>query len=445
MQSVELRLADYGMTTLQVVSEVPLVEPVPVHDSPQGRAFGAQEPYVQPRATPGPATAHLPVTVRGDRLGVLTVTAREGGWSREGLAEMQQICEALGHEILVAERDTDLYLLARRATRLTLAAEMQWQLLPGRSVSRPEFSLGAHLEPAYAIFGDNFDWSVSAQHLTLTVTNGMGKGIEAALMTNLVVNALRNARRAGLDLAGQASLADQAVYAQYRGELYAAVLLLRFDLATGGVEAVDAGSPRMWRLRGRKVESVEFDAQLPLGMFEETEYVTERLRVEPGDRMLIGSDGVYGSASAAGEHYGTVPSRGRCPRTASCRPSRCLSRCCAICGTTGVPRRWTTMRWWSASTGSAGSPPPATLACDRSRPAGRPASIRSTARVSPRRCPVPRLQPRCGTRGVLRGVSVAPWPAWHRSWTSVLPPGACAGRRGRPCRGWSAGAPAPGG
>ncbi|MFE7751128.1 PP2C family protein-serine/threonine phosphatase [Streptomyces sp. NPDC057428] len=304
VQSTELRLADYGMTTLQVVSEAPIAEPVHVHDSPQGRAFGAQEPYVEPRAAHDPVTAHLPVTVRGDRLGVLTVTMSEGGCTQDDLAEMQQIGEALGHEILVAERDTDLYLLARRATRLTLAAEMQWQLLPGRSVTRPEFSLGAHLEPAYAIFGDNFDWSVSAHHLTLTVSNGMGKGMEAALLTNLVVNALRNARRAGLDLAGQASLADQAVYAEYRGALHAAVLLLRFDLATGEVEAVDAGSPRMWRLRERTVESLGFDAQLPLGMFEETEYVTERLRVEPGDRLLIGSDGVYDSASLAGERYG---------------------------------------------------------------------------------------------------------------------------------------------
>ncbi|WP_031087590.1 PP2C family protein-serine/threonine phosphatase [Streptomyces sp. NRRL WC-3549] len=303
VQSVELRLADYGVTTLQVVAEAPLVEPVPIHDSPQGRAFGAQEPFIEPRSGDGPVTVHLPVTVRGDRMGVLTVTTADAR-TRADLAEMQGICEALGHEILVAERDTDLYLLARRATRLTLAAEMQWQLLPGRSVTRPEFALGAHLEPAYAIFGDNFDWSVSSRHLTLTVTNGMGKGMEAALLTNLVVNALRNARRAGLDLADQASLADQAVYAQYRGALHASVLLLRFDLATGEVEAVDAGSPRMWRLRGRGVESVAFDAQLPLGMFEETVYVSEHLRVEPGDRLLVSSDGVYESPSAAGERYG---------------------------------------------------------------------------------------------------------------------------------------------
>ncbi|WP_405783188.1 PP2C family protein-serine/threonine phosphatase [Streptomyces sp. NBC_00859] len=304
-ESAELRLADYGMTTLQAVEDVAsLREPVPIDGSPQGRAFGAQEPFVEPTAVRGAVTVHVPVTVRGDRMGVLTISAPEASCAKTDLLEIQQICEALGREILVAERDTDLYLLARRATRLTLAAEMQWQLLPGRSVSRPEFSLGAQLEPAYAIFGDNFDWSVSAHHLTLTVTNGMGKGMEAALLTNLVVNALRNARRAGLGLADQASLADQAVYAQYRGALHASVLLLRFDLATGEMEAVDAGSPLMWRLRGRHVESVGFDAQLPLGMFEETAYVAERMRVEPGDRILVGSDGVYNSVSATGEQYG---------------------------------------------------------------------------------------------------------------------------------------------
>ncbi|MFE6163780.1 PP2C family protein-serine/threonine phosphatase [Streptomyces sp. NPDC056486] len=305
VERAELRLADYGLTTLQMVEDMPFTtEPVSLQSSPQGRAFGAQEPYVESRVVQGAATVHLPVTVRGDRMGVLTIAVPEERCAPDDLMEMQRICEALGHEILVAERDTDLYLLARRSARLTLAAEMQWQLLPGRSVVRPEFALGAHLEPAYAIFGDNFDWSVSAHHLTLTVTNGMGQGMEAALLTNLVVNALRNARRAGLDLAGQAILADQAVYAQYRGELHASVLLLRFDLATGEVEAVDAGSPRMWRLRGRTVTSVDFDAQLPLGMFEETAYVAERLRLEPGDRILVGSDGVYDSVSKAGERYG---------------------------------------------------------------------------------------------------------------------------------------------
>ena len=49
--------------------------------------------------------------------------------------------------------------MAARTQRLTLAAEMQWELLPGRSRIRPSFSLAGQLEPAYAVRGDSFDWA----------------------------------------------------------------------------------------------------------------------------------------------------------------------------------------------------------------------------------------------------------------------------------------------
>ena len=301
--SVELLMADYGLTVLQPVTALPCTgEPVPVHGSAPGRAFGAQEPFVERR---GERTlAHLPVSVRGDRLGVLTV-GLPGAVRPEGVVgELAQIADVLGHEVVVAEWDTDLYLQARRRDRLTLAAEMQWQLLPGRACAREEFALGAQLEPAYAICGDNFDWSADADHLTLTVTNGMGQGIDAALLTSLAINALRNARRAGIGLADQAALADQAVYAQYQGQSYLSVVLLRFDLASGRVAVVDAGSPQLLRLRGGAVERVPFEEQLPLGMFEETDYVAHEFSVEPGDRLVFVSDGVYAVASPEGERYG---------------------------------------------------------------------------------------------------------------------------------------------
>ncbi|MFB8249698.1 PP2C family protein-serine/threonine phosphatase [Streptomyces sp. NPDC055952] len=302
--SVELFLADYGMSVLQPVSVLPhTLDPVPVHNSPAGRAFGAQEPYLESLAG-GAVRAHLPVSVRGDRLGVLTVTLPDAAHAEDCVGELAEIAEVLGHEVVVAERDTDLYLQARRRDRLTLAAEMQWQLLPARSCARPEYDLGAQLEPAYAIFGDNFDWSASADRLSLYVTNGMGEGIEASLLTNLAISALRNARRAGLAIDDQAALADQAVYAHYRGRCYLSVLMLDIELATGRARAVDAGSPQLLRLRRGTVERVVFDAQLPLGMFEETDYVVQEFGVEPGDRLVFVSDGVYDVASPGGEPYG---------------------------------------------------------------------------------------------------------------------------------------------
>ncbi|MDQ0913382.1 serine phosphatase RsbU (regulator of sigma subunit) [Streptomyces canus] len=303
-EDVELFMADYSLAVLQPVSVLPhTLVPVSVHNSPPGRAFGSQKPYRE-EGPNGRTRLHLPVSVRGDRLGVLSLTLSDSDAAHRWESELADVADVLGHEVVVAERDTDVYLQARRKDRLTLAAEMQWQLLPGRACSRPEYDLGAQLEPAYAIFGDNFDWSATADHLMLYVTNGMGEGIEASLLTNLAINALRNARRAGLSIADQAALADQAVYAHYRGRCYLSVLMFDFDLATGRASVVDAGSPQLLRLRDGSVERVTFEAQLPLGMFEETDYVAQDFHVEPGDRLVFVSDGVHAVASPKGEAYG---------------------------------------------------------------------------------------------------------------------------------------------
>lgn len=305
-EEVTLLLADYGLSVLQPVTQLPHTgEQVAVRDgAPAGQAFSAGAPVVEVTTEPGTVIAHLPITVRGDRLGVLSVRLPEPVAGAPGILDLAAFATALGHELIVAERDTDLYLQARRRRRLTLAAEMQWQLLPGRGFSREEYTLGAHLEPAYAIGGDNFDWSTTEDSLTITVTDGQGHGIDAALLTNLVVNALRNARRAGVPIEDQACLADQAVYAEYGGKSYAPSLLLRFDLATGQAQAVDAGSPQLFRLRDDIVERVTFEAQLPLGMFEETEYRQQPFSVLPGDRLVIVSSGVHGSPSEGGNNFG---------------------------------------------------------------------------------------------------------------------------------------------
>jgi len=314
--TAELLLADYGLTVLRPVpshgqpatagpadSHAPApgdAESVSINNSPEGRAFGSQEPRVE-ASHEGFTRVHVPVSVRGDRLGVLSVLLPDTACSPETLSDLVDVGEVLGHQVLVAERDTDVYLQARRRDRLTLAAEMQWQLLPARACARREYAMGAQLEPAYAIHGDNFDWSTSEDRLTLTVTNGMGEGIEASLLTNLAVNALRNARRAGIPIADQAALADQAVFGVHRGKAFLSTLLLEFDLATGAVHVVDAGSPQLLRLRGGVVEPIPFEAQLPLGMFEETNYVAQEFRVEPGDRLVFVSDGVYAVAAPGGE------------------------------------------------------------------------------------------------------------------------------------------------
>ncbi|MGW6217167.1 PP2C family protein-serine/threonine phosphatase [Streptomyces sp. NPDC055109] len=301
-EDVTVLLADYGLRVLQPVTHLPHTDdPIPVHKGPAGRAFLSQTPVVEITSVSSRTqTVHLPLSVRGDRHGVLSVRLPSGATDTTTVLQLADFATALAHEVITAGRDTDLYLQARRTRRLTLAAEMQWQLLPGRGCARREYVIGAHLEPAYTIGGDNFDWSTDADHLTLTVTDGMGQGIDASLLTSLAVGALRNARRAGIGLVDQACLADQALFAQYGGKKYASTLLLKFDLASGTVRAVDAGSPQLYRQRDDTIEQIELEAQLPLGMFEETPYEEQVFHVEPGDRLIVLSTGVHGALSGDG-------------------------------------------------------------------------------------------------------------------------------------------------
>jgi serine phosphatase RsbU (regulator of sigma subunit) len=302
---LDVLLVDYRLAAL-----IPLLAGPPVTrpGDPAWRSFDHQSEVSAGQAV------YLPVTARGERIGVLRVSPAPAD-----TAELAELAELLAHELQSAAAGTDRYTVAARTQRLTLAAEMQWELLPGRSRIRPSFSLAGQLEPAYAVRGDTFDWAEADGRLYLTVLNGMGEGMNAAMLSSLATHALRNARRAGLPLADQASLADQAVFAQHRGASYVAALLLELDTATGEVQAVDAGSPRLLVLRGGEMHRQELEAQFPLGMFESSEYTPQRFDLQTGDRLFVIGDGVF-EAAGAGAKYGDTALDRFVRRTTSLAP-----------------------------------------------------------------------------------------------------------------------------
>jgi hypothetical protein len=282
----EMYQVDYRLAALLPLSGG---EPIVTPGHPAWRSFDHQEPVVSE------GTGWFPVGMRGERRGVLRLSPLPA--DPAALAELDAVATALGHELAAVAATTDIYLSARRSRRLTLAAEMQWELLPGRSRIRPSFSLAGQLEPAYAVRGDGFDWSDDGHRLWLSVVNGSGEGVAAAMLTSLAIHALRNARRAELGLADQAALADQAIYALHRGEQHLSALLLELDLASGTLNVVDAGSPRLVLLREGEVTEQVLDKQFPLGMFEGTDYREQRFELRRGDRLFVVSDGVIDATS----------------------------------------------------------------------------------------------------------------------------------------------------
>ncbi|GAA4590111.1 serine phosphatase RsbU (regulator of sigma subunit) [Actinoplanes octamycinicus] len=296
-EQVEVLVADLALRQF-----APLLGPPGADTDPAAlRCLGSQ----QPATTTGPAGArlHLPLSCWGERLGVLRVDL-PGRPDTEQADQLRLVADELAVALRAADRMTDRYRKAQCLQRLTMAAELQWDLLPGRSLGDERFLLAGQLEPAYEVRGDHFDWALAGDRLTLTVLNGAGEGMDAALLTATAVNAMRNARRCGADLVEQAELASDALHSRYGGGLHAATLLLEIDLVGGWVDAVDAGSPHCMIGRGGEISQVRLEQQLPLGMFGEARYEIERFRLEPGDRLLVVSDGVHAAAPGGGTTFG---------------------------------------------------------------------------------------------------------------------------------------------
>ena len=296
-------VADYRISGLWPVldPDLPAAGFLACHTVAQ-RCFSSQQP-VRDAAEDGACRLYLPLTVWGERLGVLLIELPAvPGPAVTGRAT--DIAGDLAVAMRAADRETDRYRRARRRERLSMAAEMQWDLLPGRSVAHRAFHLAGQLEPAYTVGGDHFDWSLDGDRLTVTVLNGEGNGLAASLLTSVTVNAMRNARRSDGGLVEQAELASDTVYYQHRGRRHVATLLLELDIRTGRVRAVDAGSPHMLRMRGATVEPMKLEQQLPLGMFAETRYEVQEFQLAPGDRLFVVSDGVWAAEPAGQEPYG---------------------------------------------------------------------------------------------------------------------------------------------
>ena len=291
---VEILLPDYQLRGLWPVLGG---EPVPDRET-AARCFSSQQ-TVAGRRTGEDVLLHVPLTAWGERVGVMVV--EPGPADPEVL---RAAADVFAVALQAAERVTDRYRRVRRRARLTMAAELQWDLLPGRCLGDDRFTLAGQLEPAYSVCGDHFDWALEGDRLTVTVLNGFGAGMDAALLTAVAVNAMRNARRSGANIVEQAELASEAVYARYGGTRHVATLLLEVNLTTGAVEAVDAGSPKAVIARDGLVRVLDLEQQLPIGMFGDARYETQRLALEPGDRMLVISDGVHNATPEGRAPYG---------------------------------------------------------------------------------------------------------------------------------------------
>jgi serine phosphatase RsbU (regulator of sigma subunit) len=247
-------------------------------------------------------TVLAPVTERGEVIGLLELCLPEEP-GLDTVAEIARLAHLLAFVVIANRRHTDLFEWGQRSRRSSLSAEIQQRLLPGpRTCEAGAFTLAAWLEPAAEIAGDTFDYSLARDLLHLSMTDAMGHGVAAALTATLCVGGLRGARRQGASLLEQATATNEGLVAHAAASAlddFVTGLIGRLDLPTGTLDLVNAGHVAPFLARDGTVEIVDLPADLPFGLFAETRYHSTQLALEPGDRLVLVTDGML-ERNAAG-------------------------------------------------------------------------------------------------------------------------------------------------
>ncbi|WP_250034111.1 PP2C family protein-serine/threonine phosphatase [Paractinoplanes maris] len=301
-ETATVLLVDYAQEALH-----PLRGTVPdmttgftVDGTPAGLAFTTAR-----QQWDGESLLWLPLLHGAERLGVLEfrVKAYPSDSDRHDL----EVIAALVAELIASRRFYgDAVEHTRRRLPMQLAAEIIWNQLPPLTFAVDGTMVTAVLEPCYDVGGDAFDYAANGDVLHVALFDTVGHGISASALTTLTLNTYRNARRSGLSLPDTYRSIDKWIRAQYPGAFVTA-LLAELDMATGTYRRISAGHPAELFLRGDgALPSLPTPNALPLGlghMVARRPGVVEQ-QLEPGDTLVLYTDGITEARDASGALFG---------------------------------------------------------------------------------------------------------------------------------------------
>ncbi|MFG2989456.1 PP2C family protein-serine/threonine phosphatase [Streptomyces sp. NPDC048257] len=259
----------------------------------------------QVQSSRGEDTTWFPMVDGVERIGVMQAV---GSCADPGRAAAGRALASLAALLVVSKSSHHDLLVQRERTRpMTLQAELLWAFLPPRTIGTDRATSSAVLEPAYNIGGDAFDHTFIDEVLHLTLVDAMGHDLASGGASATALAACRSTRRAGGDLREIVATIDRTLVEWIPDRLMTAVIA-ELDLVHGDFTWINCGHPPPLLIRDGHVlhKALERPAHLPLGFGHHTPEppLQERVRLQPGDRVLVYSDGITEARSPDGNLFG---------------------------------------------------------------------------------------------------------------------------------------------
>ena len=301
MLELTVYVADFEQRNLMPIPGSADIAALDMDSSLGGRAYSTARQIDEP--VDGGVRVWSVVVDGAARLGVFSVVFSHVDDERRSLAN--SLAGVIAALLVTRGQCTDAYTNLRRSQKLTLAAEMQWDLLPPLSLDSGRVSVAGLIQPAYEVGGDSFDYALNGDTLEFGVFDAMGHGLASSQLAHLAVTSYRHSRRSHLDLEATYEVMDEAIRSQSNGEVFVTCVLGRLNTVTGDLRWINVGHPTPFLIRaGEVVQLGPCEPTIPAGLGDSsvTEIANDVLK--PGDRVCCITDGVVDAHRPGGEDFG---------------------------------------------------------------------------------------------------------------------------------------------
>lgn len=205
---------------------------------------------------------------------------------------------ALLHNALLAEAE---FKARQVREELAVAAKIQSGLMSISIPVLPYAVLQAKSTPCLEIGGDFFNAVALDDCLCAGIADVSGKGVSAAIVAATVQGIIHAQFMSRQGLAEIAAQLNQFLYARNVGKYVTLVLTKIYK--DGRVEYLNGGHIQPLIVRGNRIQRLE-QSNLIVGLIPEATFTSAECRLEPGDRLLLVTDGIVEAENSAGEPFG---------------------------------------------------------------------------------------------------------------------------------------------
>lgn len=248
-----------------------------------------------------------PLIYHGTHYGVVYVESKTQSFRQEDVDLLQTIATQTGLAMHAARVAEQLSRRERLERDLRVARQIQRSLLPANLPEVAGLDFAVHYEPAYQIGGDFYDfiWH-DPTHLGLAVGDVAGKAISAALYMARVTSELRSRAAIARTPARLLKRVNREIASLGDDGMFATLVYCIYDLEQRTLVFTNAGHCVPLLRRDERVFPLQAERAHtpPVGVTAELDAGEARVQLQPGDMLIIVSDGILEARDARGVEYG---------------------------------------------------------------------------------------------------------------------------------------------